>query len=193
MEVKLLIERLRTLSAENPSPRDCIDEAADALEKMDALLRVMQSDAVAYLVPDNDCGMDWFVNRMLGHLDGPQQRNAQKGIYMTEMEMQMIRALAEIDRELGMPDDGCNSTENTITAIRLLHAVRRDDEAEIERLRIGHDRYETARRIPPRQWADVWKLNTTTGKPFDEIIDDMRPFMVPNAPKLTGRGTGQND
>ena len=54
---------------------------------------------------------------------------------MTDMEMQMIRALAEIDRELGMPDDGCNSTENTITAIRLLHAVRRDDEAEIERLR----------------------------------------------------------
>jgi len=54
---------------------------------------------------------------------------------MTDMEMQMIRALAEIDRELGMPDDGCNSTENTITAIRLLRAVHRDDEAEIKRLR----------------------------------------------------------
>lgn len=53
---------------------------------------------------------------------------------MTDMEMQMIRALAEIDRELGMPDDGCNSTGNTITAIRLLHAVSRDDRAEIERL-----------------------------------------------------------
>lgn len=35
---------------------------------------------------------------------------------MTDMETQMIRALAEIDRELGMPDDGCNSTEKTITA-----------------------------------------------------------------------------
>ena len=54
---------------------------------------------------------------------------------MTNMEMAMIRALAEIDRELGMPDDGCNSTENTITAIRLLHAVHLDDVAEIERLR----------------------------------------------------------
>ena len=51
---------------------------------------------------------------------------------------------------------------------------------EIERLRTGHQRYETARRMNPRQWADAWKLNTTTGKPFDEIIDDMRPFMVPN-------------
>ncbi|MGB4240134.1 MAG: hypothetical protein WBK37_02385 [Kiritimatiellia bacterium] len=53
---------------------------------------------------------------------------------MTDMEMAMIRALAEIDRELGMPDDGCNSTENTITAIRLLHAAHRDDAAEVERL-----------------------------------------------------------
>lgn len=58
--------------------------------------------------------------------------------------------------------------------------------AEIERLRTGHQRYETARRMNPRQWADAWKLNTTTGKPFDEIIDDMRPFMVPNV-KVRGR------
>jgi len=48
-------------------------------------------------------------------------------------------------------------------------------------LRTGDERYETARRMNPRQWADAWKLNTTTGKPFDEIIDDMRPCMVPNA------------
>ena len=54
---------------------------------------------------------------------------------MTDMEMQMVRALAAIDAELGMPEDGCNSTQATLTAIRLLHAVRRDDEAEIERLR----------------------------------------------------------
>lgn len=52
--------------------------------------------------------------------------------------------------------------------------------AGYDMLRTGHQRYETARRMNPRQWADAWKLNTTTGKPFDEIIDDMRPFMVPN-------------
>lgn len=52
---------------------------------------------------------------------------------------------------------------------------------QLATLRRGVDRYETARRMNPRQWADAWKLNTTTGKPFDEIIDDMRPFMVPNA------------
>ena len=32
-------------------------------------------------------------------------------------------------------------------------------------------RYETARRMNPRQWIDIWKLSVITGKPFDEIID----------------------
>jgi hypothetical protein len=51
---------------------------------------------------------------------------------------------------------------------------------EIANLRLARDRYDTARRMNPRQWADAWKLNATTGKPFDEIIDNMRPFMVHN-------------
>ena len=63
-------------------------------------------------------------------------------------------------------------------------------EDEIERLRAGHDRYETARRMNPQQWADAWKLNLSTGKPFDEIIDNLRPFMMgPNA-EITGRASG---
>lgn len=75
--MKPLIERLRLMSQENKAPRDCLDEAADALEAMNALLEAMQSDAVMYLVPDNNCGADWFVSRMLWHLDGPAQRAAQ--------------------------------------------------------------------------------------------------------------------
>ena len=47
----------------------------------------------------------------------------------------MISALAAIDAELGMPADGCNSTAATLNAIRLLWAVQRDDQAELERLR----------------------------------------------------------
>ncbi len=50
---------------------------------------------------------------------------------------------------------------------------------EYKRLAIGFQRYEVARRMNPLQWADAWKLNTTTGKPFDEIIDDQTPFMMP--------------
>ena len=40
---------------------------------------------------------------------------------------QMISALAAIDRELGLPDDGCNSTAQTLNAIRLLKLAHRDD------------------------------------------------------------------
>ena len=35
---------------------------------------------------------------------------------------QMIAALAAIDAELGLPDDGCNSTGRTLAAIRALKA-----------------------------------------------------------------------
>ena len=67
-------------------------------------------------------------------------------------------------------------------ADQLEAAKGRIDQLEqmLERASVGHKRYETARRMNPRQWADAWKLNTTTGKHFDEIIDDMRPFMVPD-------------
>lgn len=49
-------------------------------------------------------------------------------------------------------------------------------QSEVDRLLVGHDRYETARRMNPQQWADAWKLNISTGKPFDEIIDERRPL-----------------
>lgn len=45
---------------------------------------------------------------------------------------------------------------------------------EIKRLRSCCQRYETARRMNPQQWAEAWQLNITTGKPLDEIIDVRR-------------------
>lgn len=51
-----------------------------------------------------------------------------------EMFASAVRALAGIDRELGMPEDGCNSTQATLTAIRLLHSAHRDDVATNQRL-----------------------------------------------------------
>ena len=50
---------------------------------------------------------------------------------------------------------------------------------QLERLRLAAQRYETARRMSPVQWAAAWKTNIETGKPFDDIIDDLRPFMFP--------------
>ena len=56
---------------------------------------------------------------------------------------------------------------------------------ELAALRNGFERYETARRMNPRAWSEAWMLNIATGKPFDEIIDDLRPFVAPNV-KLRG-------
>ena len=57
---------------------------------------------------------------------------------------------------------------------RFAAAIEAVNYYEIERLRIGHDRYETARLMNPQQWAEACKLNVSTGKPFDEIIDDLK-------------------
>jgi hypothetical protein len=75
--VRPLCDRLRDAACDEANLRE---RAAEALEKLDALLRSMQTDAVRYLVPDNDCGAEWFLSRMLWHLDGPAQREAQDGV-----------------------------------------------------------------------------------------------------------------
>jgi hypothetical protein len=51
--------------------------------------------------------------------------------------------------------------------------------AENERLRVGHDRYETVRLLHVPRFQTAWLLNRKTGKPFDEIIDDLKPFVRP--------------
>lgn len=56
---------------------DCTNQIASA-ERMRAHLESMQRDATAYLIPDNRCSVDWFVNRMLHQLDGPEQRAAMR-------------------------------------------------------------------------------------------------------------------
>lgn len=50
---------------------------------------------------------------------------------------------------------------------------------ELTELRQGFERYEVARRMNPQAWQAAWQLNVTTGKPFDEIIDQLMPFLVP--------------
>ena len=38
------------------------------------------------------------------------------------------------------------------------------------------DRYELIRRLSPREFSDIYQLNISTGKPFDEIVDNLLPF-----------------
>lgn len=48
---------------------------------------------------------------------------------------QMISALAAIDRELDLPDDGCNSLEQTLETIREMKDAAKEASDEIEFLR----------------------------------------------------------
>ncbi len=73
-----------------------------------------------------------------------------------ELVIATITALAAIDAELGLPEDGCNSTARTLTAIRLLHSVHRDDVAEIERLHEQMERGAAALRVEFGE--ELWRL-----------------------------------
>lgn len=63
-----------------------IDRLKSALEMYEAHMSVMQKDAETYLTPNSDATVtemfhyrsdEWFVSRMLYHLDGPMQREVQ--------------------------------------------------------------------------------------------------------------------
>lgn len=64
------------------------------------------------------------------------------------------------------------------------------DGESYDEMKIGHERYETARRMNPRQWAEAWELNLKTGKPFDDIIDEMIDGVVRVAERETCASAG---
>ena len=45
--------------------------------------------------------------------------------------------------------------------------------AELERLRVGYERYALARTLNPRQWAELHQRNLL-GEKFDDMIDALR-------------------
>jgi hypothetical protein len=47
---------------------------------------------------------------------------------------------------------------------------------EVKRLRISHERYETVCRMSVPQFQDAFILSAETGKPFDQIIDELKPL-----------------
>jgi hypothetical protein len=73
-----MTEQTKAADAVGSPSQQGVGPLEQKVERMDALLRAMQADAVKYLTPDSGCGADWFVSRMLWHLDGPEQRAAQE-------------------------------------------------------------------------------------------------------------------
>jgi hypothetical protein len=109
-----------------------------------------------------------------------------------------MSTLAERAKKLGLWDADLHQIFDRVEKLQELLAEAYADadevlrprilqlEGQVEPLSIGHARYEVARRMNPRQWAEAWNLNLTTGKPFDQIIDDLAPFMMQ---RLAGRIT----
>lgn len=52
---------------------------------------------------------------------------------------------------------------------------------ELAALRLAHRRYEIARRMNPRQWAEAWSRNLDGRQPFDEIIDEYGRLYAPRS------------
>lgn len=73
---------LETMTRTAAHQGDLLDQAQTEAKRLLAIveryrehLRRMQADATTYLIPDlTDCGRDWFISRILWHLDGPQGR-----------------------------------------------------------------------------------------------------------------------
>lgn len=86
-----------------------------------------------------------------------------------------VRALAAIDAELGMPDDGCNSTQATLAAIRLLHSAHRDDVAANKRLAALLS--EAVRMIEGYKRAG-WLTNPSAGEQATDFILRVRDALT---------------
>lgn len=52
---------------------------------------------------------------------------------------------------------------------------------ELAKYKQGYERYETARLMNVQQWHDAYMVNIRTGKPFDQIIDELKLFYRPQS------------
>jgi predicted RNase H-like nuclease (RuvC/YqgF family) len=99
--------------------------------------------------------------------------------------------IAALDAEIAALRAECEQWREELriyreTENREIEAMR----ADAERWRTGHDRYEVARKLNVQQWRDALQLNMLTGKPFDQIIDELRPFYFPAKANDAARGEG---
>lgn len=80
------------------------------------------------------------------------------------------------DEQLNELTDWIKSLSERVLALELA-AIRAGGDSDVARQRKGHERYETVRRLTPRQFSDTWRVSITSGKPLDELVDDMMPAM----------------
>jgi hypothetical protein len=93
-----LVEQLRKLSAENRSPRDCIDEAADVIENLAALINRLcrQLNRVA---PNNDVTVKAAEYMYRNNLLGTSLRRDDEGVGMVMDTIRNTGGTATDDEE----------------------------------------------------------------------------------------------
>lgn len=80
------------------------------------------------------------------------------------------------DEQINELIDWIKALSERVLALELA-AIRAAGDSGVAGLRKAHERYETVRRLNPRQFSDTWRVSITSGKPFDELVDDMMPAM----------------
>jgi hypothetical protein len=93
-----LVEQLRKLSAENQSPRDCIDEAADVIENLAALINRLcrQLNRVS---PNNDVAVKAAEYMYRNNLLGTSLQRDDEGVGMVMDTIRNAGSTATDDEE----------------------------------------------------------------------------------------------
>lgn len=110
--------------------------------------------------------LDAYVDECSQRLSMDPQRGAVQWQMRRSSRAAILARFAELERER---DEARAAAEKEFGNVMALSAAR-------DAYRADAERYEVVRCMTPRQFQDAWTLNLRTGKPFDEIIDDLRPF-----------------
>jgi hypothetical protein len=111
---------------------------------------------------------DEFVRGMADDCLDMAEREELLQDFAKNLERELAAMTAERDVAFKMSRCECGTEECCANLVRI--------QKECAELRKDAERYRTARQMNPRMWKEACMLNLSSGKPFDEIIDDLKPF-----------------
>lgn len=117
----------------------------------------------------SDSDIQWMIDKLCG-IGG-------SSVAAAESAAAMLESLRDERRRSPSYDALLIISQSVAAALERAGVEECDDPGDaIDALAKDAARYAIARRMSPQQWADARELNHRTGKPFDEIIDDLAPF-----------------
>ena len=154
-----VVERLERLAAENPD-----NELIEVVAYITRLRAELEHEKKRRRAIDDEA---FSYSEQLAELRAEVARlEAEKA----EADANQIAALDLVSRiRFALGDNGKRMQDELI--IYCTEAVK-----DAERYRVGHDRYERVRRMTPRRFRELCAENIVTGKPFDQLVDELKPF-----------------